>query len=153
MAFVDSNCGDRVLLPRDQLHTLLSSKADGHRLLRVSHIPEDPFPKVQETACAHDARQRGHRDAQDVPACPLLCTDRCSLPSAMGTSSQTGRVVSSDDCHRFGDRRRHLLGGARETRRPGRKHHEERHDTGHDREQHVISEQVRACEQGVDEFP
>src|SRR5438067_12881144 len=39
---------------------------------------------LQETACANDARQRGPCDAQDVPACPLLFTDRCSLPKAMG---------------------------------------------------------------------
>ena len=35
-------------------------------------------------ACADDVRQRGPYDAQDVPARPLLFTDRCSLPSAMG---------------------------------------------------------------------
>ena len=35
-------------------------------------------------ACADDVRQRGPYDAQDVPARPLLFTDRCSLPGAMG---------------------------------------------------------------------
>src|ERR1051326_5163169 len=56
----------------------------------------------------------------------------CSLIGApflvqWAASSQTGRAISSDDRHRFGDRRRRLLGGARKTRRPGRNHHEEHH--------------------------
>ena len=56
----------------------------------------------------------------------------CSLigapfPRQWVASSQTERAASSDDRHRFGDR--------------------------HDGDQHVISDQVRAREQGVDEVP
>lgn len=148
-------------------------------MLKVSSVFQACRPA---SACqqAEPAEDDGQEDGEDQKTYSLCCrklparmmpgnvvpatrktfqfAHSCSLigapfPRQWVASSQTERAASSDDRHRFGDRRRHLLGGTRKTCRPGRNHHEERHETGHDGDQHVISDQVRAREQGVDEVP